>query len=130
MKIKAEGQTRHRFWGEYSANIILLFSSMDEALLAQPILNQGIDFCDYMNACGGQSLSEGWRHIKDSQGEASKCLFIEVADPALEITLERLKMYGADRSKIMSMAHSIDHGEIFHIEVEVEDPLQTKLNLS
>ena len=127
MKLHAKGMARHRFWGEYSAHIVLQFDSMPEAIRALPMLNDGIDFGNFLSAGGGYRKSEVWRHIKDSEGDAFKALFLEVAEPALTLVTERLVKYGADPKKILSMAKSIDYGEEFEIEMEAEDPDQMKL---
>ncbi len=129
MKLHAKGQARHRFWGEYSAHIILGFESREAALLAQPILNKDMDFGDFLTAGGGRAASEGWRHIRDGQGDVVKALFLEAADPVLILVVQRLVSYGAEEKKILSMARSIDYGEVFEIEIEVEDPNQTELKL-
>ena len=124
MKIKAKGQARHRFWGEYSAHIILGFDSRKDALRVLPLLNTG-DYGEFLTAGGGHAKSEGWRHITDGQGDVAKALFIEVADPALDRVVKQLESYGA--VGVLSMKKSIDFGEGFEIEVEVEDPNQIQL---
>jgi hypothetical protein len=127
MKLKAKGYTRHRFWGEYSVHMVLLFDSREEALLAQPILNEGMEFGHFYNAGGGYSKSEGFRNLAHGQGDAARALFIEVADPVLTQIVDRLVGYGADKKKILSMARSIDYGEEFYIEIETPDPNQPNL---
>lgn len=127
MKIEAKGYTRHRFWGEYSVHMVLLFESREHALLAQPILNKDIEFGQFYNAGGGYTKSEGFRNLAHAQGDAARALFVECADPALTQVIERLAEYGADKKKILSMARSIDYGEEFTFAIEIEDPNQLKL---
>lgn len=121
MKIIAKGFVIHRFWGEYSASIVLCFDTVQEKEIALDLLNQRKDFGDYHNACGGRTKSEGWRQIEHGQGDAAKALFCDVADPVLAEIVEEFVIYGANRKKILSMARSINYGEEFEIEIEVED---------
>lgn len=122
MKTIANGLTRHRFWGEYSAHIVLEFESKECALACMPLLNDGINFGDFKNAGGGRTESSGWHHVKDSQGDAAKCLFLEVADPALTQVVDRLVSFGAEKKLILSLARSIDYGENFDVFFEIPDP--------
>lgn len=115
--MKAKGQTRHRFWGKYSAHIVLQFDTQEEALKAMPLLNLDIKFGEYKTASGNMKASEGWHHLTHGQGEVQRALFIEVADPALEKVVDRLVLFGAERNKILSLAKSVDHGEVFEINI-------------
>jgi hypothetical protein len=128
MKLKVIGYVRHRFWGEYSAALVLLFESKELALLAQPVLNTWVeDYGVFYNAGGGYSNSGGWRYVEGAKGNAERALFCDCADPALKQLVNRFVKLGADRKKILSLAKSIDFGEEFSFEMEVEDPAQTKL---
>ena len=128
MKIKAKGLLRHRFWGEYSAHIILDFDSVEECEAAIPCLKNNINFGSFKNVNGGTTESEGWRQcVKENikQTYAS----IEVDSPTLDLVVARLVEFGADECKIKSMAKSIDYGEQFEIEIEVKDPNQIEMEL-
>ncbi len=129
MNLHAKGLVRHRFWGEYSASIALLFDTVEEKDIALTLLNQRKDFGVYYNACGGYSESRGWRDIKDGKGDAKRALFCDAADPVLAEIVEEFVTYGADRKKILSLARSIDHGEEFEIHIPYEDPSQQQLEL-
>ena len=129
MNIHAKGLVRHRFWGEYSASIGLLFDSVEEKDIALSILNQRNDFGDFKNALGGRSVSKGWRDIKDGQGDAKRALFCDVADPVLTEIVEQFTLWGAEKKKILSLAKSIDHGEDFEINIPYEDQAQQQLQL-
>jgi hypothetical protein len=125
--MKANGLTRHRFWGEYSSHIVLSFESNDDAIRAMPILNQGLEFGRFYNSHGGYTESSGWHYIKDGQGEAARTLLIEVAEPWLTEVVERLVKFGAFKKHILSMNESIDYGKRFYIEIKVEDENQMQL---
>lgn len=129
MKIKAEGQARHRFWGEYSAHIGLFFGSKEDAEMAIPILNAGMSFGRFYTAGGGYTESIGWHTVKHGQGEASRAVLVEVAEPALSRVIARLVSFGAIKKDILSCSKSIDYGLPFHVEIEVGDKDQTKLDL-
>ncbi len=122
--MKATGRARHRFWGRYSAHIVLQFESQEHALKAMPMLNNKIEFGKYQSAGGGLVDSIGWHHLTHGQGEVDKALFIEVADPALSLVVDRLTLFGAEKKKILSLARSIDYGEVFYIEMDTDDPNQ------
>jgi len=104
MEIKAQGQLRHRFWGEYSAVIALVFESERDANLALPLL-------------------PNWTH-----GKQSKNVLVWVGDSdELRDMKNLLGKYGADEKKIDSCAKSIDYGEKFNCEFVVHHPNQMVL---
>ena len=112
MTLKAEGLLRHRFWGDYSAVLILKFDSPESCLIALPRLApKGAEF--------------GW-----DQSETNKCCALAVVDSDQLSKLEaHLETLGAEKKKIASLAKSVDHGEPFSISFEVEHPDQMKLNI-
>ncbi|MFH1526374.1 MAG: hypothetical protein ABIG69_06935 [Bacteroidota bacterium] len=104
-KVKAVGQLRHRFWGDYSALIYLKFLDKESAQAAKKV------------------LGEPW-NITETIDEALFCVVDSKELKKVEDTLEK---YGADKSKIASIAKSIDYGEEFNIEVPIEIEEQTTL---
>jgi hypothetical protein len=104
MEIKAEGQLRHRFHGEYSAVVVLCFDNAEDSSLALPLLP----------------------HWKKSETNKSVLIWVGDSDELREIkTL--LGKYGADESKIDSIKKSIDYGEKFECSFEVNNPKQMML---
>lgn len=128
--MKAKGLLRHRFWGEYSAHIILEFESREDAEKAKEILNNDIEFGDFLSANGGLYESSGWGLIPYRDKAKVECMLsVEAADPGLARIIERLVKYGADEKKITSMAKSIDYGEPFTIEIPQENKDQLVLDI-
>lgn len=128
--MKAKGLLRHRFWGEYSAHILLEFESREDAEKAKEILNDGIEFGYFFSANGGRCKSSGWIFIPLRDKAKVECILsVEVAEPTLSKVIERLVKYGADKKKINSMAKSIDYGEPFTIEVPQENKDQLVLDI-
>lgn len=95
--VKARGILRHRFWGEYSAAIVLQFESSADAIAAQK-----------------QAFTE-W----DVQTKDASVLQFAGSGAALKKQEALLAKYGADPKKISSLAKSIDHGEPFSISVPI-----------
>jgi len=104
MRIKAKGQLRHRFHGDYSVVIVLVFGSEEEAALALTKLT-------------GWSASE----------KTSKCLVWSGDSEELEVVSDVLEGYGAERRKIASLRYSIDYGEPFEVEIELPEKNQMTL---
>lgn len=127
MKIKAKGQLRHHFWGDYSAQITLVFNDSEDCELALPLLAKTTGKPgEFRNACGGISDSIGW--LQGKEGHENACGAILASDP-LERVIAFLKEHGAS-DQIDSCATSIDHGEPFEITLEVEDPKQLQIHYS
>lgn len=124
MKTKVKGFVRHRFWGEYSASIALKFESPE--ILKECLPHLSTEPSRYLNAGGGYSTCEGWRQL-DCPRE--KYAMIELADPQLSQMVDRFVSLGADKKKILSMAKSIDYGEEFEFEMELEDKNQLNFSL-
>ena len=107
MKTTARGILYHHFWGEYSAELYLDFPSEWQAEDAQHYL-----IC---------ATELDWTQKNASVG-------IHVNTEQLNKIVELLvNKHGADRNKIASLATSVDHGEPFTCEFEVEHPAQLKL---
>lgn len=100
----AEGLLRHRFWGEYSAHIVLEFADPSSAAAA---LESG-------------ALGEGWQR-------KAQWLHWTGDSVALETVSDTLAAHGANRSAIASLRRSVDYGEPFEVSVGVEDSRQLQL---
>jgi len=105
MKIQGKGQLRHCFFGSYSAVIALSFTNPSDASLALPLLGQG------------------WK-IAETE---SRALIWQGDSAQLSACKEVLGSFGADTKKIDSLAKSVDFGEPFQVELNVEDPNQLRL---
>lgn len=104
MKVKANGQLRHQFFGTYSAVIALGFDDEYQASKVLPLLGSGWKV-------GSKPYILSWH------GDADE----------LDTCKEVLGSFGADKSKIDSCAKSIDFGEKFTIEVEIAPQEQLSL---
>jgi hypothetical protein len=104
MIIRAQGQLRHRFWGEYSASVVLKFGNEVDAVLAQTFLDStGFNW-------ESVPAGHGYRHtVVDSAG--------------LEELEKSLSKFG-DVSKMASLERSIDYGDVFDLAFEIENPNQ------
>ena len=107
MIVKAEGILRHHFWGTYYATVGLVFDNEFEAKCA---LNSG-------------KLHKEFKHA-DKKENALVCF---VDGDKLEEIKKNLGTFGADEKAIDSVAHSVDYGDPFFIELEVVDPRQQEL---
>lgn len=96
-KVRFEGRLRHRFWGTYSAAIVLGFDSPAHASDALRVL--------------GAPWEQSVTH--------PRCLHWAGESEALAEVKKRLAGYGADESAIDSIAHSIDYGDRFEGEIPV-----------
>jgi hypothetical protein len=104
-KVRAEGQLRHRFWGEYSAVIALVFEDAASAADALRV------------------LGEPW-----AIGSIETRVLVAVFTSAgLDVEKQRLGTYGADVKKIDSVAKSIDYGEPFAVTIDVTPAEQLSL---
>ena len=97
MQAKASGLLRHRFWGTYSAVI-------------------GLEFQDEMMAKAALRVlgAADWK-----MGDKVKKCLVWVGEDTDQVT-EVLVSFGADASKIHSIAKSIDYGESFTVSIPVE----------
>lgn len=104
--ISATGQLKHHFWGDYYASIALCFTSDDNASAAQPL------------------LGDKWKKAE----KVKSVLLWHGNSEELDICKQTLVKYGADGSKIDSVAKSVDYGEPFTIEMkDIVPPEQEKL---
>ncbi|HEX9156007.1 MAG TPA: hypothetical protein VF819_10610 [Nitrospira sp.] len=101
-QVKARGLLRHRYWGTYSAVIVLAFDTPEAARDALKVL--GAPWV----AISAKTFVLSWT------GETE----------ALEQCKERLGTFGADVSKIDSVAHSIDYGEPFEVTIPIVAPAE------
>jgi len=109
---KAEGRLKHRFWGEYSALIILIFEDEREARKAIPAM-EFKPTTSIQQADGSTHDSCGW-----IQGETyPDTLQLEVAGDDLKQVESKLVEYGGDAKKIGSLAKSVDWGEAFYVSI-------------
>jgi hypothetical protein len=125
----ADGMLKHHFWGEYCADIILLFNSNEDAKGALPAITASMDPIKekHTDAQGHKVISKGWEIGK----EATDCIFIQASGDDLENALDVLENFGANRDKVTSMSKSIDQGEAFKIKIPhlyLDHPQQTTIN--
>jgi hypothetical protein len=107
MIVKAEGILRHHFWGTYYATVGLVFDNEFEANCA---------------------LDSGKLHKAFKNAEKKKnALACFVDSDVLKEIETNLGSLGADVKAIASLAHSVDFGDPFFIELDVTDPRQTEL---
>jgi len=108
MVIIGRGQLQHHFWGTYHASL-------------------GIMFHDAAIAADAQRRAFPKWDISERQ---PKALIFHGHGDALEAELVNLEAHGADRSKVESVARSIDYGEPFEVEVDLTPaPTETQLTL-
>lgn len=104
---KAKGQLRHHFWGTYYATIALDFGKPE---VAKQFLESG-------------KLLGDWKQSKDRDS----CLVTMVDNDGLDLLVEQLVGWGAEKKKITSVAKSIDFGEPFWIECSIPVGEQTEM---
>lgn len=126
MKIKAEGILRHMFHGTYSCAIALEFNNEKDCEAAFSVLNVGI--------IGVNMETGNWNKSKTNSNVAIGSLNSEQLQHFKEKFNPKAKPCNAFDCKgdnniheIDSLAHSIDFGPPFAIELEMEDPNQEKL---
>lgn len=117
--VKAVGKLRHAFHGEYFAALGLEFSTEQHAHLAL------------------KTLGPDW---KLGQKQPKALIWVGGGDKLSELK-ERLKGFGitirpcgmkrcrgqCKKAEIDSLAHSIDYGPWFEVQIPVEDPNQATL---
>lgn len=99
------GQLRHHFHGTYWASIVLVFDTPTHASDAFMVLR------------------EGWVQSAIER----QALFWTGETEALQKAKKQLATFGADPSKIDSIAHSIDFGELFEVVIPVVPVEQGRL---
>jgi hypothetical protein len=104
MIVKAEGILAHHFWGTYYATVGLVFDNEFEAKCA---LDSG----------------KLYKTFKQSE-KKTNALVCMVKSDVLDEIKKNLATFGADVKAIDSVAHSIDFGDPFFIELDVDDPRQ------
>ena len=116
--MKCEGQLRHRFWGQYSCVVGLLFKSHEDAEKALPLL-PGFDFGDNPKTVLYRVASGR----KDDDPYDARTEVDEVRD-----LIERFRVYepGDHRGPIDGTPFSIDYGPGFHCDF---GPALTQLQL-
>ena len=118
----AFGQLRHRYWGDYSAFIVLQFDNELYARKALPALTMEMND-SFSSAVGGRCEPTGWL-----QGEEyPSTLAVEAGGKDVDKIIKRLSAYGADKDKITSHNFSPDYGEEFEVfvpHVYVDHPKQ------
>ncbi len=102
--VNGTGQLRHRFWGDYSAVIGIVFDNAADANLALPKL--GADWSSNNETVIWSGNSE-----------------------QLKIQKKNLASFGADEDKIDSIKYSVDYGEPFNIKIPVDFVDPNQLNL-
>lgn len=91
------GRLRHRFWGTYSAAMAIQFASTSDAQAALA------------------HLGCGWR----TSPMTTRALIWQGEQQALDACVEVLASFGADRKAIASLAHSVDYGDPFTVQIPV-----------
>lgn len=107
--LKAKGQARHRFWGEYSQVVVLVFADSESASLALPTLHAGFP---------------AWA------ANDAVSLFAVAAGDDVQKVEDQLVSLGARREAIGSLKYSVDFGEVFEVAIPFEDPRQAELPFS
>lgn len=97
--ITAKGRLRHRFWGEYSALIALSFDTKEHCTTALPVLNE-------------PRIAQ-WLQSPNEPRAVLTC----VNSAELDKVKTHLAGFGADPDAIDSLAHSVDFGDPFTIEI-------------
>ena len=125
MNIHADGKTMHHFWGEYCATYMLKFADEELCKLAIEQLNR-LDMQEdkhFKDACGFIRISGGWMQSDKLLNYA----LIMCSGEHQKSTEETLIKLGADKDKIGSLKYSIDWGEPFEVNIEIENPKQLQL---
>jgi hypothetical protein len=107
MRCHANGQLQHHFWGEYRASMVLLFDSA-------PMLDAAL----------ASGMLKAWERSEKRPGTV---LHWFGSGDELDPAVDELVACGAERRKIASIAKSIDYGEPFEVDFEVDDPRQMGL---
>jgi sugar phosphate isomerase/epimerase len=111
MKITARGMLRHYFHGNYSATVALMFDSPEEAAAALPRLGEGWEII------AGSPATCIWQGGTD----ALKAVKAKFASEGFKLTvdcgLSSCKGKCRDAS-IDSLAHSVDFGPPFEVEID------------
>lgn len=94
--VRARGRLRHRFHGEYSAAMALEFESQADAVAALGVLG-----------------------VPWTKSPAPTVLLAVVDSATLNLEKTRLGSMGADEKAIDSVAHSVDYGDPFTVDVPV-----------
>jgi hypothetical protein len=106
MIIKAKGQARHRFWGDYTVFVSLAFASEEEADAAIEPLSIG-------------ELKWAHPNQRDTGKAMGRGLYIILDSAQCDVMEAHLAKYGVPKGKMFSIAHSIDYGEIFEVTLAV-----------
>jgi len=114
MKAKFEGQIRHHFWGEYSCTMVLVFDTRENATDAKAMLKD-------------PSKETSW-----TAGVNPKAIVAVLDSKGLEFVKDKFAAWGMPEamvSKVDSVAKSIDRGEPFSGEMEINpsNPNQASL---
>ena len=107
MRCHAFGRLKHHFWGEYHSTIVLVFDSSDE-----------------LDAALDSGKFKAWGR---SEKRPETVITWFGKDKELESVIDELVSCGAEREGIDSIAKSIDFGEPFEVDFEVDDPKQASL---
>lgn len=102
MKAKGQGILKHHFWGEYCATVGLMFETEEIAAQVMP----------KFQVKGAEPV-----HLGESNKKIVVCFVNSAQLTELEDILEKM---GANRKKIASCAKSIDSGEPFSFEVDID----------
>lgn len=120
--ITGKGLLQHHFWGNYSATILLRFPTAADCEAAVKALALPSD--TWRDACGRLLKSE-WNQ---SEKQPEVCGFFGGGE-TLEKVIKKLVELGGDKNKIESMSTSVDRGEPFTVNIEIESEDKNQLNL-
>ena len=99
-----------------------MFESASDRELAIPHLV--VSASQIMCADGCLRTMSGWERL---DAETRHFAYTQLADPELDHLVDIMVSFGANREKILSLAKSVDRGEIFNFEIPVEDKKQLQL---
>jgi hypothetical protein len=120
MKAHARGMLRHGFFGEYVGTIGLVFDSADEATAALPKLGAG-----WTQGKSGKGLvwSGSSTELAAVKAKLASDGFVLTVNCGLDFCKGKCHDAGID-----SLAHSVDYGPPFELEIDgLVDPRQTSL---
>lgn len=98
MIVCASGQLRHRFWGEYSAVIVLRFTALKDARTVHE---------RHLPA------SDGWELIEHTMTGTAALRFIGGGRALDHVEHELVTKFKVNRKLMTSLEKSIDYGEPF-----------------
>lgn len=109
--LRARGQARHHFWGEYHQTAVLVFDDIESAKLALPVLVAGLTLVN----------GTSWK------SNDSRSLAVFASGDDVQKVEEQLVSFSARREAIGSLKYGVDFGEVFEVAISIDDPKQLGL---